>query len=168
MLCRRVLVCTSFLFCALFLSHCATFTPDRYQGDGTWVRRDGTIYPGAPPLAVLGVEMLHSSVNRDLFIEQVETVNDAGQTVIREEVTVSMRVDADLLILLEGGSQHEVVIQANAPAGGTRSMSVSFTAPNGKIYRAMNSFMLDERRPSVRVRVSAPGPVAYTTTFYLD
>lgn len=164
---RSVALATVFVL-SLVLTHCAAFSPDRYQGDGSWVRHDGTTYAGPPPIVVTGVEVVHSNINRDRYIEDVESQNAEGQTVIREVVTTNMQVDANLLVHLADGSRHEIVIQAEGPENVTRPMSVSFTAPNGKTYRAVSSIRLDERRPSVRIRVSAPGPVAYSTTLYLE
>lgn len=164
---RSLGLVTAFVL-SLLLTHCAAFSPDRYQGDGSWIRYDGTTYVGPPSIAVTGIEVLHSNINRDRYIENVESQNEQGQTVIREVVTTTMRVNADLLVFLEDGSQHKIVIQAEGPENVTRVMSVSFTAPNGKVYRAVSSIRLDERRPSVKIRVSAPGPVSYSTTLYLE
>ena len=152
----------------VWLGGCATMQPDRYQGEGLWIRGDGTTYSGAPLLAVAAVEIVHSRVRERAYVTEEQSTNAQGQVVIREKTALTMNVEVELSIRLENGEIHALRWLGEGPEGVRRYQSGSFTAANAKVYVVTGNIHLLSPRPAVMVHVHAPGPVDYRTTLNVN
>ena len=163
----RILGVIGVLAALVWLQGCASLRPDQYQGEGQWIRGDGTTYAGAPPLMVTAVEITHAHVRERETVTEEKSTNEQGQVVIREKIALSIHVEVDVSVRLENGESHSFRWITGGAVGTYRSQSGVFTATNGKIYRVSGNIRLLQR-PTVTVRVRAPGPIDYRTTLNVD
>ena len=164
----KPLLLLSILTTVILLGGCASFQPDRYQGNGIWVRGDGTTYQAPPPLNVSYAEIVDVSFKERVRVEESKSVNEAGQTVIREKEVTEFDVSMDVKVELDNGETYQLFFTGRGPAGSTVASVASFSASNGYNYSASGLIFMQPDKARVQRNITSKGPIRYQNTLTFD
>lgn len=153
---------------SILFSGCASLQPDRYEGNGIWVRGDGTTYQAAAPLNVVYAEILDARFTERVRVEESKTTNDQGQTVIREKEITEFDVSIDVLVELENGETYQLFFTGRGPSGSTVASGASFTASNNYRYSASGLIFMQPDKARIQLNISSKGPIRYQNTLTFD
>ncbi|MGY8646505.1 MAG: hypothetical protein ACKVLL_04030 [Verrucomicrobiales bacterium] len=148
-------------FLGLALSVCLLTqcgAPDSYQGNGIWLKADGSTYQGAAPVTVSRAQNLGSLYVRErVRVTEQESTNSQGQTVIREKEVTTVDMDFRVLVTLENGEQHEMSFSVSGDRNSSQYTSASFNGSNGYSYRASGRVQLSQYSPNFTMTISSKG-----------
>ena len=136
--------------------------PDTYQGNGTWVKADGTTYQAAPPVRVTNVAVYGRARVREIAATvEDQDKNAQGQTVVRQRTYSQIGMDVKLLVTLENGEQHYVQLTFGGEPGETDHEYDTFTANNGNRYTVSGNLRVSTSPTNLNFRVTSKGLPTY-------
>ncbi len=148
----------------IWLAGCAALRPDVYQGDGVWMRGDGTIFEAAPPLQVMDAEIKNVSIRERVRTVEKKNVNEKGETVIREREVIEIDTGIDIEVTLENEETYVVFLKGSGENGATVTGRSGFTASNDYVYSVTGQIYLDRDVQRVLINIESRGPVRYQNT----
>lgn len=151
----RILFSLSF---ALGMLNSCIVAPDTYQGNGTWVRPDGSTYQAAPPVRVVAVELTRKA----RIFEMTRTIQDQdkdaqGQIVDRQRSNSIINMNFSTTVVLENGERYIVNFTAAGAPGETQYVSDSFTGRNGYKYVVSGNLRVSRSPTNFNTRVTTKG-----------
>lgn len=158
----------SIALAVILMSGCASLRPDRYQGNGIWVRGDGTTYNAPAPIQVAYADIMDANFKERVRVKEERSTNDKGETVIREKEIVEYDVTVDVLVELENGETYQLFFTGSGPRGATTSATSSFSASNGYSYSAVGLIYLQPDKTRLQIRISSRGPINYQNTLVYE
>jgi len=163
---KKLLQRLSLTFAFGLLTHCGA--PDSYQGDGMWLKADGTSYRGPAPMTVSNVQVLGSPYIRERIRETEEkSTNSQGQIVIRQKEITTIQMNFQLLVTLENGEQHQMSFSISGNHNDSQYTSSLFTGSNGYSYRASGQVQLSQFNPTYQMTISSKGAANWQGTIPL-
>lgn len=139
------------------LNSCIT-APDTYQGNGIWVKADGTSYQAAAPVRVAAVGLTRKA----RIFQMTRTIQDQdknaqGQTIDRQRRKSIINMNFSTTVVLENGERYIVNFTAAGEPGETQYVSDRFTGKNGYRYVVSGNLRVSNRPTNFNMRVTTKG-----------